>query len=219
MVKIGILHPWAAVCQGLKAMLAQMPGIEVSWALTSFLEVPESLDDLDLLIIGDEVDGLSTDEFLRRNGTGQRSLLLTARSILSRDLVMRLLLRAGVVGFAHLSVSPERLGDIVHTTVVEEQFDLDPDVTSVTIGEIMALAAGGKGNSGAELTPREREVLGMLAEGITPKEIAAALNLGVKTVEVHKYNLMTKLGLHNQAQVTHYAIENGFCHVLAPVPA
>ena len=59
----------------------------------------------------------------------------------------------------------------------------------------------------ATLTNREREVLKMLAEGNSVKEIAGDLNLSVKTIEAHKFNLMRKLDIHNKAQLVQYAIQ------------
>jgi len=59
----------------------------------------------------------------------------------------------------------------------------------------------------ATLTTREKEVLKMLAEGNSVKEIACDLNLSVKTVEAHKFNLMRKLDIHNKAQLVQYAIQ------------
>jgi len=57
------------------------------------------------------------------------------------------------------------------------------------------------------LTPREREILKLLAEGNSVKEIAVTLGLSVKTVEAHKFNLMRKLDIHNKAQLVTYAIQ------------
>src|SRR5712672_1299198 len=59
----------------------------------------------------------------------------------------------------------------------------------------------------ATLTTREKEVLKVLAEGNSVKEIAGGLNLSVKTVEAHKFNLMRKLDIHNKAQLVQYAIQ------------
>lgn len=59
----------------------------------------------------------------------------------------------------------------------------------------------------ATLTPREKEVLKMLAEGNSVKEVAVQLNLSVKTIEAHKFNLMRKLDIHNKAQLVQYAIQ------------
>lgn len=63
------------------------------------------------------------------------------------------------------------------------------------------------------LTPREREVLQLVAEGKTTKEIATALNLSVKTAETHRTNLMRKLDLHSVADLTLYAVRNGIVQV------
>ena len=59
------------------------------------------------------------------------------------------------------------------------------------------------------LTQREREVLKLVAEGYMNKEICDMLNISVKTVEKHRANIMNKLGLHNVAALTSYAIEKG----------
>jgi DNA-binding NarL/FixJ family response regulator len=59
----------------------------------------------------------------------------------------------------------------------------------------------------SSLTPREREILKFLAEGQSVKEIACTLNLSVKTIEAHKFNLMRKLDIHNKAQLVQYAIQ------------
>jgi two-component system, NarL family, response regulator NreC len=65
----------------------------------------------------------------------------------------------------------------------------------------------------AVLTGREREVIQLLAEGKTSKEVAVALHLSVKTAETHRTNLMRKLGLHSVADLTRYAVRNGIVQV------
>lgn len=63
------------------------------------------------------------------------------------------------------------------------------------------------------LTSREREVIQLLAEGRTSKEVAVTLNLSIKTAETHRTNLMRKLGLHSVADLTRYAVRNGIVQV------
>jgi len=63
------------------------------------------------------------------------------------------------------------------------------------------------------LTTREREVIQLLAEGKTSKEVAVALRLSVKTAETHRTNLMRKLDLHSVADLTRYAVRNGIVQV------
>jgi DNA-binding NarL/FixJ family response regulator len=67
------------------------------------------------------------------------------------------------------------------------------------------------------LTPREREILKLLAEGNSVKEIAVILGLSVKTVEAHKFNLMRKLDIHNKAQLVQYAVQKKVIKIAVPV--
>lgn len=67
------------------------------------------------------------------------------------------------------------------------------------------------------LTKREREILKMLAEGKSVKEIASGFDLSVKTVEAHKFNLMRKLDIHNKAQLVQYAIQKKIIQLMEPV--
>ena len=67
--------------------------------------------------------------------------------------------------------------------------------------------------AGDSLTSREREVIQLLAEGKTSKEVAVTLHLSVKTAETHRTNLMRKLGLHSVADLTRYAVRNGIVQV------
>ena len=72
----------------------------------------------------------------------------------------------------------------------------------------------------ARLTPREKEILKFLAEGQSVKEIATQLNVSVKTVEAHKFNLMRKLDIHNKAQLVHYAVRHKIIRIpTQPIPA
>jgi DNA-binding NarL/FixJ family response regulator len=64
---------------------------------------------------------------------------------------------------------------------------------------------------GPKLTPRQREVLQLVAEGYTAKEVASILKLSVKTAIFHKSAIMEKLGLHTTAELTRYALEHGIC--------
>jgi len=63
------------------------------------------------------------------------------------------------------------------------------------------------------LTPRQREVLRLLAEGKSLKEVAASLKISVKTVEFHKYRIMNQLGIRTNAEMTKYAVKVGVTHL------
>jgi DNA-binding CsgD family transcriptional regulator len=66
------------------------------------------------------------------------------------------------------------------------------------------------------LTPREREIVQLLAEGKSTKEVAVALGLSVKTAETHRSNIMRKLELHSVSDLVLYAVRNNIVHVVQP---
>ena len=85
-----------------------------------------------------------------------------------------------------------------------------PTVTAVLVEDyVRALQKRGLSDSYHLLTDREREVLHLLAEGRSNKEVAALLDLGLSTVETHRANLMQKLNLHNTAEIVLYAVRKG----------
>jgi DNA-binding NarL/FixJ family response regulator len=73
--------------------------------------------------------------------------------------------------------------------------------------------AGRRDEVQTELTPRQREVLRLLAEGNSLKEVATALKISVKTVEFHKYRIMNQLGIRTNAEMTKYAVKAGVTHL------
>jgi DNA-binding NarL/FixJ family response regulator len=83
-----------------------------------------------------------------------------------------------------------------------------PSMTGDVLSEV---ARGRVGETGPALsvTPRQREILALLAEGRSAKEIASALSISARTVEFHKYQMMEAHGLHNSAELIHFAIRQG----------
>src|SRR5207244_1843369 len=97
---------------------------------------------------------------------------------------------------------------------VEKARELRPDIVLMDIGMsgLSSFEASRQRDTRrrpriSTITPREREILKLLAEGNSVKEIAVILGLSVKTVEAHKFNLMRKLDIHNKAQLVTYAIQ------------
>ena len=111
-------------------------------------------------------------------------------------------LRAGASGFVVKHAAGKELIAAIHTALQGGRYlspNLAPDV-------LATLADAGR--SGA-LTPRQREVIALIAEGRTMKEVAAALGLSPRTVETHKYQVMQALGLQTTTDIVRYAIEHG----------
>jgi two-component system response regulator NreC len=105
--------------------------------------------------------------------------------------------------------APSELISAVRAAYRGESF-LGPAVSKTVIEEYLRQAEALAGeNSYETLTPREREVLQLLAEGHSNRRIAELLCLSVKTVQSHRANLMRKLDIHSIAELTQYAIRKG----------
>jgi len=115
--------------------------------------------------------------------------------------------KAGAAGYLLKDAAFEELVRAVRT-VVSGQTYLCPSVAGTVVGEYVNTPSGSSSPSSV-LTPREREVLQLLAEGKSTKQIALSLGVSVKTVETYRSRLMEKLGLRSVAELTKYAIREG----------
>jgi DNA-binding NarL/FixJ family response regulator len=137
------------------------------------------------------------------------------------DNMVREVLRAGARGFLLKSDAGRDLVAAVEALQLHRTFFTRRVSQMVLDGFLDRETRGEKGEpldrtddgSGESLTAREREVIQLLAEGRTSKEVAVTLNLSVKTAETHRTNLMRKLGLHSVADLTRYAVRNGIVQV------
>jgi len=86
---------------------------------------------------------------------------------------------------------------------------LSPKIAAVTVRRNINKASSSVTSSSSLLTSREREILQLLAEGLTSKEIAHHVNLSMKTVEAHRRNIMQKLNMRSLAELTKYAVREG----------
>ncbi len=119
--------------------------------------------------------------------------------------------RAGASGYVLKQSAAEELRSAIKA-VHEGRTYLTPLIAKDFLNDILD-ADEGVDSVTVTLTPREREVLQLLAEGRSVKEIAAILDISPRTVEFHKYNIMEKLGLRTTAELTQYAIKHGVVSV------
>jgi DNA-binding NarL/FixJ family response regulator len=116
--------------------------------------------------------------------------------------------RAGAMGYILKRSAASELLAAIHA-VLKGNLYVSPLVTRNAL-ELLISSSKPGGKSSDRLTPRQREVLQLVAEGRNRKEIASILNISVKTVEFHKGKLMLELNLQTGADFTRYAIEHGF---------
>lgn len=133
---------------------------------------------------------------------------IMALSTHSTKSIVAKMLRAGASGYMLKESAFEELITGINA-MLEGRTYLCTRIANVVLTDYMNMLTDPKRYGGDELTPREREVLQLVAEGATTKEIAASLHVSVKTVDSHREHIMNKLNIHNVAELTKYAIREG----------
>ncbi|MGO8678541.1 MAG: response regulator [Limisphaerales bacterium] len=199
-------HP--VVRKGIISCLARSPNLQVvgeagdgEAALGKARELAPDIVLMDVEL--PRMDGLAVTEVLRRERPGVKVLILSMHS--DAQCVMRIL-KAGARGYVLKGASPEELVQAIERVEAGETV-FSPEVARLALNQ---LVEGGAEEAAGELTAREREVLVQIAGGLSNKEIAARLNLGVRTVETHRERIMHKLNIHSIAGLTKYAIGRGW---------
>jgi DNA-binding NarL/FixJ family response regulator len=118
------------------------------------------------------------------------------------------LLNAGVSALVPKEAAYEELALAIRTVAAGKMY-ISPRLADGVVDRLLHAAEGHNGSVFLLLTPRERQVLQLIAEGRATKEIAGDLKLSVKTVETHRRQLMDKLNLFSVAELTRYAVRGG----------
>jgi len=197
--------------EGLRALLAGEPGIEIVCEADNGREAVRCVDKHapDLILIDlsmPKMNGLEAIRDIRRRHPGTRILVLTVHK---SEEYIHASLEAGADGYVLKDSSHAELLMAIRS-VSEGKRYLSPDASGAVIeGYLEGQKMTRKRSIVDELTQREREVLKLIAEGYRNREIADLLFISVKTVEKHRGSLMKKLGLHNSAALTAFAMEKG----------
>ena len=154
------------------------------------------------------LNGLEAVRQLKKQGVRAKIVFLTMHA--DADLATEAF-AAGAVGYVLKSSAGRELIDAIDT-VLEGRVYLTPHIQQGVLEAFMK-AGGEREKASIELTKRQREVLQLVAEGRTMKEIAATLDVSPRTVESHKYDLMQKLGVKTTAELIQYAIKRSIISV------
>jgi DNA-binding NarL/FixJ family response regulator len=220
MLRILIADDHEVARRGIRSLLESHSGWEVCAEAKDGRDAVElavsTSPDLVLLDIGmPNLNGLEAARQILATTPNVAILILTMHD---SDNVIREVLRAGARGFLLKSDAGRDLVAAVEALESQKTF-FTPRVSQMVLDGFLNREKKRSeiedvvNPSGDLLTAREREVIQLLAEGRTSKEVAVTLNLSVKTAETHRTNLMRKLGLHSVADLTRYAVRNGIVHV------
>ncbi|HEY7095261.1 MAG TPA: response regulator transcription factor [Terriglobales bacterium] len=195
--------------EGIRRLLEGEPDFvvvgEAGDALEAMAKVREHRPDVVLMDIG--MPGMSSFEAARlieRNHPETRLIFLT---MYEDEEYLLQCLDVGASGYILKDAPAPRLIGAVRDVHQGRKY-LSPQVLEKLVDDFRSRSQGSPGLArSTTLTPREREVVKMIAEGNSVREIAGTLGLSIKTIEAHKFNLMRKLNIHNKAQLVTYAIQ------------
>ncbi len=220
MLRILVADDHEVARSGIRSLLESHAGWEVCAEAKDGRDAVElaatTKPDVVLLDIGmPNLNGLEAARQISSLAPGVAILILTMHD---SDNMVREVLRAGARGFLLKSDAGRDLVAAVEALQRQRTFFTTRVSQMVLDGFLDRERRGEAGetetNDAADLlTAREREVIQLLAEGRTSKEVAVMLNLSVKTAETHRTNLMRKLGLHSVADLTRYAVRNRIVQV------
>jgi two-component system response regulator NreC len=208
MIRILLVDDHAILRDGLKALLSYYPDVEVIGEAENGRQALECVERLSPDIVLMDIampgmNGLEATRLIRQRFPGTRVLVLTQYD--DQPYVLSLL-RAGVSGYVLKRALGADLINALRTVARGESF-LYPSVASIVLEELRQPEKD-EDQGDQVLTPREREILAKVASGETSRQIALTLDISVKTVEWHRSNMMSKLGVRSVAELVRYAVEN-----------
>ena len=151
-----------------------------------------------------ELGGLETLPRMIKKVPGMRVVILSAHA--NEEYVIRAL-RSGASGYMLKDAATVELDLAIHSAAERKTY-LSPSISRTVIDSYLE-RVGGEAGSLKQLTPRQREILQLIAEGNNTKEIAYLLGISVKTVETHRLQLMARLDIHDVPGLVRYAIRSG----------
>ena len=206
---------------GLGSLLGSHAGWEVCGEAADGKQAIEKCRQLkpDLLILDicmPRLNGVDAARQILKDNPTQRILVLTS---VDSEQVVRECLEAGVRGWVFKSDGTEDLKTAVEALERYECTFSSRVSDLIMTGYLRRYRLGPAAAKVTKLSPREREVLQLLGEGKTSKEVAILLNVKVKTAETHRSNIMLKLNLHSIVELVLYAVRNEIVHVQLPAAA
>ncbi len=200
--------------EGLRALLAKQHQVEVIAEAESGRGVVDLCTRLhpDVVVIDISMPDLNGIDATRQIIRQTPDVKVIALSMHSDKKYVKEMLSAGASGYLLKDSAFEELGTAI-AAVVQNKTYLSPQITDTVVKDYVGEHAPLDAPCSTMLSAREREVLQLLAEGKTTRDIAAKLYLSIKTIETHRKQIMDKLGLNSIAELTKYAIREGLTSI------
>ena len=212
-IRVLLVDDHAVLRQALQMLLQAQPEIEVVGGVTNGREAVRATEKLNpdvvlMDIVMPGLNGLEATRQIRRSAPGTKVVMLSG--FVDEDQLLESI-RAGASGYIMKKAEPEELILAIQTVHRGNNHYFSGHLSDgFDLAEVLYQAKRPEQRTGVDaLTPREREVLQLIAEGYTNQEIANELVISVKTVEAHKAHIMAKLHARNRTDLIRYAIRKG----------
>ncbi len=207
-IKVLVVDDHPVVRRGLLICLTGKENLKIVGEAADGDEAIQKVRELDPDVVLMDIDmphkdGLAVTEELHKTMPKVKVLVLSSHG--QRDYVLRII-RAGARGYVLKDTPPDDLVRAIQAVDKGEAF-FSPPVARIALNQYVE--ESDKEAPLAKLSARERQVLGLIAGGKSNKEIAVALNIGVRTTETHRERIMRKLDIHSVAGLTKFAIVSG----------
>jgi DNA-binding NarL/FixJ family response regulator len=208
-IRVVLADDHALVRAGIRALLEKLPGIEVVGEADNGREALELIKKSapNLILLDISMAGLGGLEALPRivkDFPAVKVLILSGHA--NEEYVLRAL-RSGAAGYMLKDAATAEL-QLAIDSVIQDKTYLSPSISRTVIDNYLE-RVGGRFSPLEQLTPRQREILQLIAEGKNTKETAHTLGISVKTVEAHRLQLMARLSIHDLPGLVRYAVRSG----------
>jgi DNA-binding NarL/FixJ family response regulator len=209
-IRILLADDHTIVRQGLSQAIQQEDDMEVVGQAENGLGTVELAKELspDIVIMDismPDLNGIEAARQIRQEAPGVKIIALSMHS--AKRFVTEMF-KVGALGYLLKDCDYDELARAVRTVAAGQTY-LSPSISDVVVEDMVHNPKQSRSTAFTVLTPREREVLQLMAEGNTTKQIGLRLHISPKTVEAHRLRVMNKLDIDNVAQLTKYAIQEG----------
>lgn len=208
-IKILIADDHKVVREGLRTLIEKQPGMEVIAEAENGRKALKLIKKLspDIAIMDIAMPDLNGIEATRQIVAEAPSTKVIALSMHSDRQFVTRMMSAGASGYLLKDCAFEEVARAIRS-VMARQIYLSPEIVSIVVKAFLRRSEPSDSMLSV-MSPREREVLQLIAEGKTTKQIALRLHISAKTVDTHRRNIMDKLDIHSIAELTKYAIREG----------
>ena len=210
-IRLLLADDHAVVRSGLRMLLQAQPDMIIVGEAETGQEAIRRVAELspDVVLMDIEMPGMNGIEATRRIKADAPAAAVLALTMYEDDQYFFEMLRAGASGYVPKRAAPDELVSAIRAVSRGEVF-LYPSLAGRLVQDYLRRGPAGEGEPpGDELTPREQEVLTLIAQGFSNNEIADRLVISAKTVDRHRENIMRKLNLHNRVDLVKYALRKG----------